>query len=206
MFAAGVAPAILGADDKAGSRKPVIGTGDFQYECHHGWGELPEKIKWRNTHGVTVDREGFIYIKHQGSDKAPCDTVVVFDPAGKYVRSFGIEYAGGGHGIDIRYESDTPYLYLSDTLNRQVVKCGSARCGAGQACVHECSCGGAAPQCTPLPDGGACPAGMAPCSTPQGQGCAVTCTNPPPQCRDIPVSCAGVVMSRELDVRCSCPP
>ena len=122
VFAAGVAPAILGAEDKAGTKLPVIGAGDFQYECHHGWGDLPEKIKWRNTHGVTVDRDGLIYVKHQGSEKAPCDTIVVFDPAGKYVRSFGTEYAGGGHGIDIRYEEGTPYLYLSDTLNRQVVK------------------------------------------------------------------------------------
>jgi hypothetical protein len=123
VFASGVAPAILGAEDKAGSGPVVIGSGDHKYECHHGWGEIPEKIKWRNTHGVTVDRDGFVYVKHQGNDKAPCDTIVVFDPQGKYVRSFGAEYAGGGHGIDIRYEGDTPYLYLSDTLNRQVVKC-----------------------------------------------------------------------------------
>ena len=123
LFASGVAPAILGAADKAGTRPVVIGEGDFRYECHHGWGEVPESIKYRNTHGVTVDRDGFIYIKHQGNDKSPCDTIVVFDPEGKYVRSFGREYAGGGHGIDIRYEDDTPYLYLSDTHNRQVIKC-----------------------------------------------------------------------------------
>lgn len=123
VFTAGAAPAILGADDKSGKRPVVVGAGDYRYECHHGWGELPDSIKWRNTHGVTVDRDGFIYIKHQGNEKAPCDTIVVFDPQGKYVRSFGSEYAGGGHGIDIRYEDNVPYLYLSDTLNRQVVKC-----------------------------------------------------------------------------------
>jgi hypothetical protein len=37
----------------------------------------------------------------------------VFDPAGKFVRSFGKEYHGGGHGIDIRQENGTEYLYLS---------------------------------------------------------------------------------------------
>lgn len=123
LFAGGIAPAILGAEDKAGTRPVVIGSGDFRFECHHGWGELPPTIQWRNTHGVTIDRDGFIYIKHQGRENAPCDTIVVFDPQGKYVRSFGSEYAGGGHGIDIRYEDGTPYLYLSDTYNRQVVKC-----------------------------------------------------------------------------------
>lgn len=123
LFASGFAPAILGADDKAGTKPVVVGEGDFRYECHHGWGELPESIRWRNTHGVTIDRDGFIYIKHQGNEKSPCDTIVVFDPQGKYVRSFGREYAGGGHGIDLRYEDGTPYLYLSDTFNRQVVKC-----------------------------------------------------------------------------------
>lgn len=123
LFAGGVAPALLGAEDKSGTRPVVIGSGEFRFECHHGWGELPASIQWRNTHGVTIDRDGFIYIKHQGRENAPCDTIVVFDPKGKYVRSFGSEYAGGGHGIDIRYEDGAPFLYLSDTYNRQVVKC-----------------------------------------------------------------------------------
>jgi hypothetical protein len=123
VFAAGVAPAILGADDKSGTRPVVIGEGDFRYECHHGWGKVPKTITWKNTHGVTIDRDGLIYIKHQADAKAPCDTVAVFDPDGKFVRSFGVEYAGGGHGIDIHNEGDQQFLYLSDTLNRQVVKC-----------------------------------------------------------------------------------
>ncbi len=123
VFAAGVAPAILGAEDKSGIRPPVIGEGDFKYECHHGWGEVPDSITWKNTHGVTIDRDGFVYIKHQGNAGQPCDTIAVFDPQGKFVRSFGIEYAGGGHGIDIRTEGNQQFLYLSDTHNRQVIKC-----------------------------------------------------------------------------------
>ena len=123
VFAAGVAPGILGADDKAGSKPVVIGVGDYRYECHHGWGEVPKGVTYRNTHGICVDKDGFIYMKHQGVANAPCDTILVFDPDGKCVRSFGKEYAGGGHGIDIRYEEGTPFLYLSDTHNRQVVKC-----------------------------------------------------------------------------------
>ncbi|WP_410961618.1 twin-arginine translocation signal domain-containing protein, partial [Salmonella sp. SAL4457] len=31
-------PVILGAEDKAGSKTPVIGSGEHTYECHHGWG------------------------------------------------------------------------------------------------------------------------------------------------------------------------
>ena len=123
LFAGGIAPVILGAEDKAGARRAIVGDGDFRYECHHGWGEVPDSIRWKNTHGVTIDRDNFIYIKHQGDQNAPCDTIAVFDPAGKFMRSFGVEYAGGGHGIDIREEDGTQFLYLSDTFNRQVVKC-----------------------------------------------------------------------------------
>ncbi len=122
VFTAGVAPAILGAADKSGTKLVVIGEGDFQYECHHGWGELPKEIKWRDTHGVTIDRDGLIYIKHRSFVDEPIDTIVVFDRDGKFVRSFGKEYSGGGHGIDIREEDGTEFLYLSDTYNRQAVK------------------------------------------------------------------------------------
>ena len=123
VITAGVAPAILGAEDKSGSKPVVIGEGDFRYECHHGWGELPKEIRWRDTHGVTIDRDGLIYIKHRSFVDEPIDMIVVFDRDGKFVRSFGKEYSGGGHGIDIREEDGTEYLYLSDTRNRQAVKC-----------------------------------------------------------------------------------
>jgi hypothetical protein len=117
-----LAPAIVGATDKAGTKNAVIGQGEHKYEAIHGWGELPESIQWGNTHGVTVDSDGFIYMKHQSSAKQPMDAIVVFDPDGKYVRSFGKEYHRGGHGIDLRNEGGEEFLYLSDIENRRVVK------------------------------------------------------------------------------------
>ena len=104
---------------RQGRRKnPVIGQGDYRYECHHGWGELPGSIHWFETHGVAVDKAGLIYIKHRAGGEKPKsakdaqDTIVVFDPQGKFVRSFGKEYHGGGHGIDIREENGQEFLYL----------------------------------------------------------------------------------------------
>jgi hypothetical protein len=107
------------ASDKAGSQHPVIGQGEHRYECFHNWGEVPSSIRWRETHGVAIDKAGFIYIKHRAGDQMPKssddaqDTIVVFDPEGKFVRSFGKEYHGGGHGIDIRDENGQEFLYLS---------------------------------------------------------------------------------------------
>ena len=96
------------AADKAGAKPAVIGKGEFTYECHHNWGEVPSHIRWHETHGVAVDKAGHVYIKHRAGGAKPAsaseaqDTIVVFDPKGKFVRSFGKEYHGGGHGIDIR--------------------------------------------------------------------------------------------------------
>ncbi|MEM7387591.1 MAG: twin-arginine translocation signal domain-containing protein, partial [Verrucomicrobiota bacterium] len=112
-------PAVLTAD-KAGTKPAIVGEGAHQYECHHGWGEAPDHIKWQDTHGVTVDGEGLVYIKHRGGKGG--DTIVVFDGQGKFVRSFGQEYAGGGHGIDLRKEGSDEFLYLSDTKNGVVAK------------------------------------------------------------------------------------
>jgi hypothetical protein len=59
---------------------------------------------------VAVDKDGFIDITHRAGGDNPKspedarDTIVVFDPEGKFVRSFGKEYHGGGHDIDIREE------------------------------------------------------------------------------------------------------
>ena len=118
ITAAGGTGPFVHAGDKAGDKNPIIGHGEYRYECHHNWGEVPSSIHWFETHGVAVDKEGFIYVKHRGGGEKPKnpsdaqDTIVVFDPAGKFVRSFGKEYHGGGHGIDIREENGKEYLYL----------------------------------------------------------------------------------------------
>ena len=107
------------ASDKVGGKPPIVGEGAFRYECQHDWGQLPDHIHWFETHGVAIDKSGFVYINHRaGGDKPSSaavaqDTIVVFDRDGKFVRSFGKEYHGGGHGIDIREERGQEFLYLS---------------------------------------------------------------------------------------------
>jgi hypothetical protein len=113
LLALGQAPRVLNAADKAGTKNAVIGEGDYRYECVHGWGELPAAIKWQTTHGVALDAAGNVYVTHQGYGKDVMDTVVVFDPKGKFVRSFGKAWHGGGHGIDVRKEGGEEFLYLS---------------------------------------------------------------------------------------------
>ena len=114
LIAGGLAAPQLLTADKTGKKPVVIGEGEFQYECHHGWGQVPDSIKWVDTHGTAVDKSGLVYIKHRASKGV--DTIAVFEPgSGKFVRSFGKEYAGGGHGIDVREENGTEYLYLCDT-------------------------------------------------------------------------------------------
>lgn len=120
-LAAGLAPKVLTARDKSGSKNPILGTGEHRYECFHHWGSLPRGMTWQTTHGVCVDAEGLVYIKQQGTGRDPVDCIHVFDAQGKHIRSFGKEYHGGGHGIDLRLEDGKEYLYLSDTAHGGVV-------------------------------------------------------------------------------------
>src|ERR1700722_10504466 len=119
----GRGPLILGAEDKAGSKAPVVGSGEHTYECNHDWCKLPSGWVWETTHGVCVDGEGLVYIKQQGHDKKPAvDTVAVFEPNGKFVRSFAKGIHPGGHGIDLRKEGNEEFLYLCDTAHGEVLK------------------------------------------------------------------------------------
>jgi hypothetical protein len=117
-------PILLGTNRRTTDPTPVVGDGAFRYECHHNWGELPHSISWQTTHGTAVDSQGLVYITHQGVGKDVMDTVVVFDDTGKFVRSFGKEWHGGGHGIDVRKDGSDEYLYLAHMSNDgPVVKC-----------------------------------------------------------------------------------
>jgi hypothetical protein len=116
-----IAPLILHADDKAGTKRPVLGVGDHVYEAWHDWGELPSSIQYGNTHGVIEDSQGRIYVHHTvGSTSESSDSMVVFDAQGKFIKSWGKEFKGGAHGLYIQREGSTEFLYLCD-INRGVV-------------------------------------------------------------------------------------
>jgi len=122
LLAAAFAPAIR-TTDKSGSRRPVTGPGEHQYEVHHDWGELPARIAYGNTHGVCVDAQGFVYIHHTVNAASQSDdTVVVFDPRGRFVRSWGGEFKSGAHGLAIRREGSEQFLYFCDTRRAIVAK------------------------------------------------------------------------------------
>jgi hypothetical protein len=116
-------PLILRADDKAGTKRPIVGEGEHQYEVIHDWGELPANIKYGNTHGVCEDSEGRIYIHHTvHSTSESHDSMVVFDDKGKFIKSWGKEFKGGAHGLHIRKEGRQEFLYLCDTVRGIVAK------------------------------------------------------------------------------------
>ena len=105
------APAVLTASRT--DAKVIVGEGPYQYEANHHWAQLPDKFQWQTTHGVAVDREGLVYVIHEGhADKKDHPAIFVFGPDGRYVRSFGSQFQGGGHGIEVREEHGEQFLYV----------------------------------------------------------------------------------------------
>lgn len=106
--------ALIGLQNKSGTRPPVIGSGAHTYEAIHDWGTLPAHIKWGNTHAIVQDAQGHMHVHHTvhaTSDSA--DTVVVFDGDGKFVRSWGAQFRGVAHGLQIRREGGSEFVYLT---------------------------------------------------------------------------------------------
>ncbi len=98
----------------------VFGTGDHTYEWVRSWAKLPEGpegIELGYTHGcVVVDSRDRVYV-NSDSEHA----VIVFDPDGNYVTSWGKELAGGLHGMAVVEEDGEEFLYLTH-LRGEVMK------------------------------------------------------------------------------------
>ena len=91
----------------------IVGEGDHQFEVVHNFPQLPEKFTWQTTHNVAVDQAGNLYVIHEGrKELKDHPSIFVFDAEGKYVRSFGAQFQGGGHGIEIRQEGSEEFLYV----------------------------------------------------------------------------------------------
>lgn len=106
------APAILTA--KRTAAQDVIGKGDHQFRCEHAYPQLPDQYHWQITHNVAIDPDNNLYVIHEGNAKlADHPSIFVFDSEGKFIRAFGEQFQGGGHGIEVHVEDGTPYLYVA---------------------------------------------------------------------------------------------
>ena len=105
------APRLLLA--KKDSTQLVIGEGAYQYEVQHNWAQLPTKYSWQTTHNVAVDAEGLLYVIHEGREnQKDHPSIFVFDRKGKFIRAFGSQFQGGGHGIEVRTQGSEQFLYV----------------------------------------------------------------------------------------------
>lgn len=92
----------------------IIGQGEYQFRVNHRLVQLPDRFHWQHTHNVTLDSAGNVYVIHEGdAQKKDHPSIFVFDPKGKFIRAFGGQFQGGGHGIDVRKEGNQEFLYVT---------------------------------------------------------------------------------------------
>jgi len=116
-LAVAAAPAIVTAsktDSQTDVGKTLIGSGEHRYEVDHHWAQLPDKYNWQTTHNVAVGGDGLVYVIHEGRlDQPDHPAIFVFDPDGKFVRAFGQQFQGGGHGLEIHREGSDEFVYVT---------------------------------------------------------------------------------------------
>ena len=90
----------------------TVGSGAYTYELVEGWGKLPEGWEFKQVAGVAVDRADNVYVFNRSPHP-----VIVFDRAGKFLRSFGEGDFKNAHGITAAPDGT---LWLADNGDHTV--------------------------------------------------------------------------------------
>ncbi len=117
-----VAAAAVAAPARARAAAPgqiLLGAGKHRYRWVKDWAQLPAGTGFGNTHGcIVVDAKKRVYVNTDTES-----AVMVFDPQGKLLTSWGQEFKGGSHGMTLFREKGQELMYLAHTGRHEVVKC-----------------------------------------------------------------------------------
>jgi hypothetical protein len=106
------APSVLTASRT--NSQVVIGNDQHKFEVLHQFPQLPSQYTWQTTHNVAIDSANNLYVIHEGREnQKDHPSIFVFDETGKFIRAFGQQYQGGGHGIEVRKEGNDEFLYVA---------------------------------------------------------------------------------------------
>ncbi len=113
----------LATSSKGQAKTPMLGEGAHRYECLHDFLQVPPQIRFGNTHGIAITADRRIVVAHtvHKSSESP-DAICIFDDKGTFIKSWGAEMRGGAHGLLLRNEGATEYLYHCDNVKGFVRK------------------------------------------------------------------------------------
>jgi hypothetical protein len=93
----------------------VLGYGEHRYRVEEGWGTLPDGWAFQDVAAVAVDPDDNVYVFNRGPHP-----MVVFDRAGRFLRSWGEDTFTKPHGVHIGPDGS---LYCTDDGDHTVRKC-----------------------------------------------------------------------------------
>lgn len=110
---------LLAKQSKSTAKKAlIVGKGKHTYEWDSNWAKLPAGMQLGSCHGgIVFDSHGRAYLNTETEN-----AVMVFDPDGKFVKAFGKDYKNGSHGMMIRKEGKTEYIYITHTSRHELIK------------------------------------------------------------------------------------
>jgi DNA-binding beta-propeller fold protein YncE len=93
----------------------ILGGGDFTFELSgDDWGELPEGWTYADATAVAVDSSDNVYVFNRGGHP-----VIVYDSAGRFLRSWGEDIFTNPHGIAVGPDDS---IYCVDSADHTVRK------------------------------------------------------------------------------------
>jgi hypothetical protein len=109
---------IRGRAKALSGKRLIVGKGQHTYEWVNNWAKLPGGIELGSCHGgIVIDSGGRVILNTETEN-----AVMIFDADGKFVKSWGKDFKGGCHGMMIRKEGRTEYLYLTHTARHELIK------------------------------------------------------------------------------------
>jgi len=84
------------------------------YHVVDGFPQLPPGMKLASVSGVAIDSAGMVYVFHRG-----VQPILVFEPSGKFVRSFGKGLFKSAHGL--RFDA-ADHLWTTDNADHVVIE------------------------------------------------------------------------------------
>jgi hypothetical protein len=117
------AAAFLITSAKGQPRLPRTGSGEHTYEFEEHFLKVPDSIRFGNTHGIVVDSQNRIIVCHTvHKSSTSADAIAIFDSDGTFIKSWGADMRGGAHGLMVRKEGATEFLYHCDNVKGYVRK------------------------------------------------------------------------------------